>query len=215
MPDLSDIRKNYGNKPLRKQDLRNDPLEQLKMWLKEAIEINRGPWYEANAVSLATASGDGMPNVRTVLLKEIDHEGLIFYTNLQSTKARELRENPRAAIVFHWAQINRQVRVQGEVEQVSRDKAAEYFASRPRGSQLGAIVSRQSELIDSREQLESRIEEAAAKYDGRDVPMPEFWGGYRLVPDSIEFWQGRDSRLHDRLRYCRDGPEWIIERLSP
>jgi pyridoxamine 5'-phosphate oxidase len=167
-------------------------------------------------MTLATATPDGKPSSRMVLLRGFDHRGFVFFTNHNSRKARELLENPRAALVFYWAELERQIRVEGDVTQVSPQESDDYFQTRPRGSQLGAWASPQSELITDRECLDRRFDELEAQYANRPIPRPEYWGGYRVVPQSIELWQGRDNRLHDRLRYRRlaDGL-WLIERLAP
>ena len=167
-------------------------------------------------MTLATATPDGQPSARMVLLRGFDARGFVFHTNYESRKAGELTRNPRAALVFYWAGLERQVRVEGRIERVSAEESDAYFAGRPRGSQLSACASPQSQLVDSREVLEQRAQELAVEYEGRPVPRPAIWGGYRVVPAAIEFWQGRANRLHDRLQYVpREGGGWRVERLAP
>ena len=203
----------HQDRPLRRRDLAEDPLEQFLRWYREAEEANlRYP----NAMAVATATADGKPSVRMVLLRQVDERGFVFYTNLESRKGREIAENPRAALLFYWEPLERQVRIEGRVELGSPEEADEYFATRPYGSQVSAWASRQSEPIASRAELERRHEEFAARYPEGAVPRPPYWGGYRVVPDAYEFWQGRADRLHDRFRYERrpDG-SWTIVRLQP
>lgn len=189
----------------------DDPFEQFRVWFEDT---QREKLIEANAMCLATADAAGRPDARMVLLKGVD-TGFIFYTNLESAKARELRENPNAALCFHWKELERQVRIRGRVEPVDRAMAEEYFHSRPRGSQIGAWISRQSTVVADREELEQKFRAAEREFEGREVPLPDDWGGYRLIPEEMEFWQGRRDRLHDRLRYRREGNGWKRERLSP
>lgn len=190
----------------------NDPLILFGRWFEEA---RRTGILLPDAMAVATATADGVPSARMVLLKEHGPAGFVFYTNYESRKARELEENPRAALVIHWAALQRQVRVEGTIRRLSTEASAAYFASRPRGSRIAAWASRQSEPIASRGELESRYREYEERFNGRDVALPEFWGGYTLTPRSIEFWQGRLNRLHDRLRYVQEGEGWRIERLQP
>jgi pyridoxamine 5'-phosphate oxidase len=199
---------------LDESDLAPTWLEQLKAWLEDAVPEG-GP--EPNAMVLATADADGTPAARTVLLKGLDERGLAFYTNLRSRKGRELDENPRASAVLLWLSLRRQVRVDGSVEEVGAEEADAYFASRPRGSRLAALASPQSEVIDSREILDRRYAEMERRHpEGSLVPRPHWWGGRRLVPSCVEFWQGGENRLHDRLRYRRMGAgRWVVERLAP
>jgi len=182
-----------------------DPLELFRSWFEQ------GP---GEAVALATATSDGAPSVRMLLLKSVDERGFVFVTNHESRKGRELAENPQAALLFYWPELGRQVRVEGPVERVSGAESDTYFATRPRGAQLAANASRQSEPLESREALEARFAELDAAHPD-DVPRPPHWGGFRLKPETYEFWQHRDNRLHDRLRYRRDGNDWLIERLNP
>ena len=199
--------------PLRESDLDPDPVAQLQAWLGEADAAGIAL---PEAMTLATASAAGSPSARMVLLKGCDERGLVFHTNYESRKGRELEENPRAAAVLYWNQLGRQVRVEGRIVQVSETESEAYFRTRPLGGQLGAWASpRQSEVIESRDVLDERVEELQARYAHGDVPLPPFWGGYRLQPESFEFWQHRDDRLHDRFRYRRDDGVWVIERLSP
>lgn len=184
-----------------------DPLEQFARWLGEASDDNR--------MALATAAADGSPSVRMVLLKDADERGFVFFTGYESRKSGELEANPRAALLFHWAPLGRQVRVEGPVERVTAEESDAYFATRPRGAQLAATASRQGRVLANRAQLDEAVTELARQHAGRDVPRPEHWGGYRLRPHTYEFWQHRDDRLHDRLRYTRDGDGWRLERLSP
>lgn len=189
-----------------------DPFVQFDRWFAEAVAARLS---QPEAMALATTGPDLTPSVRMVLLKGVDARGFVFYTNLESAKARDLAGNSRAGIAIHWQPLHRQVRAAGSVTRVGREEAAAYFATRPRGAQLAALVSAQSRVIDDRETLLRDYERLAAEYEGREVTLPEHWGGYRLAPDWIEFWQGREHRLHDRLRYVRLEPGWRIERLSP
>jgi pyridoxamine 5'-phosphate oxidase len=209
----AEIRKEYMYAGLHERDLAKDPFEQFSRWFHDAQEAGVP---EVNAMTLATVSKDGMPNARIVLLKGISETGFMFYTNYESTKGRELAENPNASIVFFWPQVERQVRVTGTVHKTTRKESAEYFQSRPFNSQVGAWVSQQSRLLIDRDVLEHEYKRLAHDFKGQTVPLPPYWGGYRLVPKTIEFWQGRPKRLHDRIRFVRlPHDAWRIERLSP
>jgi pyridoxamine 5'-phosphate oxidase len=198
---------------MRKADLDPDPILQFTVWLQQAVEAGLP---EPTAMTLATASADGVPAARMVLLKGCDPGGFIFFSNYESAKGHDLAANPRAALVFFWAPLERQVRVAGDVSRLSPEESDAYFASRPRGSRLGALASRQSSVIPNRETLERRLAEVEALYPGDAIPRPGYWGGFRVAPRWIEFWQGRPSRLHDRLRYTRQPDEtWTVERLAP
>jgi len=197
---------------LRRADLDRDPIAQFRAWLTEADAVGVPL---ANAIALATADADGAPSVRHVLLRGVEPEGFVFYTNHESRKGRELAENPHASFTVLWRELDRQVCVRGGVDRVSADVSDDYFSTRPREAQIGAWASRQSEPLPGRDELERRLTETTKRFDGRAVPRPSFWGGYLLVPDQVEFWQGRRFRLHDRFRYARDDRGWRIERLSP
>ena len=200
-------------RPLRKADVHADPLAQFQAWFREAAESGlRLP----EAVVLATAAADSAPSARMVLLKGADERGFSFFTNTESRKGAELAANERAALLFYWDPLGRQVRVEGRTAPVSREEAAEYFATRPRGSQIAAWASRQSEPLGGRDELEAEVARRAVELEGAEAPLPPWWGGYRLVPERYEFWQHRDDRLHDRLAYEPDGSGgWRIVRLSP
>lgn len=212
--DLAALRKDYALHGLRAADLHADPIEQFNAWMKAAVAAEGS---EANAMTLATATADARPSARIVLLKQVDARGFTFFTNYDSRKGGQLDENPHAALVFWWRSLERQVRIEGQVEKVGPEASDAYFAVRPLESRLGAWASPQSQVIPDRETLERALADAAAKFEDGDVPRPPHWGGYRVVPGLIEFWQGRPGRLHDRLRYCRDGEDdaWRIERLAP
>ena len=197
---------------LEDQTAATDPIRQFDSWLAAARSAGIP---NAEAMALATADADGAPSARFVLLKGVDEAGFVFYTNLESRKAVELGENPRAALAFYWADLGRQVRVEGRVEAASPEEAQTYFSTRPRQSRISAWASPQSRVIPSREVLEERVSELEAQFPGDSIPLPEFWGGFRLVPETVEFWEHRESRLHDRLRYRRTGNAWTIERLAP
>jgi pyridoxamine 5'-phosphate oxidase len=210
-PSPADLRRHYDRDVLLEADAAADPMAQFAAWFEAALG---GEIYEPNAMTLSTAGADGQPSSRMVLLKGYDPEGFVFYTNLESRKAQELAQNPRASLLFWWDRLHRQVRIEGTVVQVGAAEADVYFASRPHGSRIGAIASPQSRVIEGREVLEARVAELTARHP-EDMPRPHHWGGYRLRPDQLEFWQGRPSRLHDRLRYTRDGGAWRMERLAP
>lgn len=233
---LGELRRDYGTGSLRRKDLADDPMAQFRVWFEQASGLSRGGrwrrvgialyklWQallgraplDANAMALATASLEGQPSVRTVLLKGVDARGFVFYTNYDSRKGRELTANPRAALVFYWPDWERQVCITGTVSRLPREESEAYFKTRPRGAQLAAWASNQSDVIADRQTLEVRWEQMARRFEGQPVPLPPNWGGFVLAPDQIEFWQGRLNRLHDRFRYSRqpDG-SWRIERLCP
>jgi pyridoxamine 5'-phosphate oxidase len=198
---------------LRESDVAANPFHQFRAWLDEALAAKLP---QPLGMALATVTTDGRPSVRLVLLRGFDERGFVFFTNYESRKARELENNPRAALVFYWPELDRQVRIEGNVERISAEESDAYFQSRARGSRLGAWASPQSQIIASREVLDRRMEELEAEYREAEVPRPPYWGGYRVIPASIEFWQGQTNRLHDRLRYRRlEGGSWCLERLAP
>jgi pyridoxamine 5'-phosphate oxidase len=206
------LRKEYTRSGLKESDTSPDPVEQFRRWFDEALAADL---HEPNAMTLATATPDGRPSARVVLLKGFDERGFVFYTNYEGRKGGELATNPRAAIVFYWGELQRQVRIEGRVSRTPDRESDAYFAGRPRGSQLGAWVSEQSRPVRDRGALEERLRELEVGYEGREVPRPPFWGGYRVEPETIEFWQGRENRLHDRLVYRYSEGLWRRERLQP
>jgi pyridoxamine 5'-phosphate oxidase len=210
---IAHLREDYRRERLDEADVAADPLEQFMRWFTQA---RASELVEPNAMALATADAGGTPNCRMVLLKEADERGFVFYTDYRSQKGGELEANARATLCFWWGPLERQVRVGGTVHRVSREESATYFTSRPRGSRLGAWTSTQSSVIASRDELEARFAAAEAAHPGDEVPLPPHWGGFRVVPSWYEFWQGRPSRLHDRLRYRKAAMgAWVLERLSP
>jgi pyridoxamine 5'-phosphate oxidase len=210
---VADLRKDYTLEGLSELEVDLNPFIQFRKWFDQALAAQLP---EPNAMTIATTTPDGKPSARMVLLKDFDERGFVLFTNYNSNKGQELAENPQAALVFWWAELERQVRISGYVEKVSVTESDQYFESRPAKSRLGAWVSNQSEVIESREILERRLQEFHSKYENQEIPRPPHWGGLRVIPTGIEFWQGRSSRLHDRLLYSRlDNGTWKIERLSP
>jgi pyridoxamine 5'-phosphate oxidase len=211
-PDLAALRAEYAREGLAEADAGLDPVVLFSRWLDEAVAAGI---HEPNAMALATADESGRPSVRTVLLKGFDGAGAVFYTNYDSRKARELAANPWASAVLLWRELQRQVRIEGRVGRVDSAQSDAYFGSRPRGAQIGAVASRQSQPIESRDALEAQVDDVAQAFDGREVERPEQWGGYRIDLEVMEFWQGRPDRIHDRLRFARVGHGWSRERLQP
>lgn len=209
---LADLRKEYSLSGLVEKDLARDPFRQFEKWFQEA---EAAKLTEPNAMTLATVGKDGRPSARTVLLKGLDGRGFTFFSNYESRKGRELELNAHVALVFPWIALERQVIVEGTVTKISREESDAYFHSRPRASQLGAWVSQQSAIISGRSVLEDSMKALEKKYAGAEVPLPPHWGGWRVAPETVEFWQGRRSRLHDRLRYRRNQDGWTVERLAP
>jgi pyridoxamine 5'-phosphate oxidase len=210
---IADIRREYSRARLDEANVSRDPMVEFSRWFAEALEAQVP---DPNAMTLATATPEGEPSARIVLLKGFDERGFVFFTDYRSRKGAELEANPLVALVFYWAELDRQIRITGGVSLTSREESEAYFKTRPLGSRLGAWVSHQSQVIPSRRVLEQGLREVEGRFPGGEVPLPPYWGGYRVVPDTIEFWQGRESRLHDRIRYVREeGREWRVERLSP
>ncbi len=211
--ETDELRREYNSDGLRESDAAENPFDQFELWLQQAVDAKIDL---PDAMTLATVSKDGIPSARIVLLRGFDERGLVFFTDYQSQKGQELDENPHAALVFYWRELDRQIRVSGTVNTVSHEESEKYFRSRPVGSQLAALASNQGEVIPDRQKLESKYKQLAETYRHKEIPLPSHWGGFRLSPHWFEFWQGRPNRLHDRLRYTRRSDEgWKIERLSP
>jgi pyridoxamine 5'-phosphate oxidase len=210
--DLATLRRDYRTRPFNRADLAADPVVQFQQWFTEALDASV---LDPNAMSIATVGAAGQPSSRTVLLKYFDAQGFVFYTNLDSRKAQEIGANPKVALLFYWAEISRQVRIEGQATRTSAAENLRYFLTRPRDSQIGAWVSEQSRVVEGRQILEARFAELKAKFTGGEVPLPAFWGGFRVAPETLEFWQARDNRLHDRFRYSRSVSGWAVARLAP
>lgn len=211
--NLADMRRNYTRDGLSEESAAADPFAQFRTWFEQALQADLA---EPNAMALATVNPQGQPSLRTVLLKAYDAKGFVFYTNYTSAKADDIAQNPQVCLLFTWLDLERQVKIQGRAEKIGAAESLRYFASRPFGSRLGAWVSHQSSIISSRKLLEMKLDEMKRKFAGGEVPLPSFWGGYRVRPELFEFWQGRENRLHDRLQYTpADGEGWKIERLAP
>ena len=206
------LRRDYLTATLDEVDVSPDPLEQFGVWMEQALAADV---LDVEAMALATVSGDGTPSARVVLLRGYDARGFSFYTNYESSKGVDLAANPKCALVFHWREIERQVRIQGVAKRVDDEESEKYFATRPLGSQLGAWASRQSAVLDGRHELEQRWKALEIEHEGSEIPRPVFWGGYRVQPEMMEFWQGRRNRLHDRLRYLKTKDGWKLQRLAP
>ena len=215
--DFQAIRKEYEDRGIELTDLDESPIRQLELWLQQATDHAPGSWFETNAMALATAGKDGVVTVRYVLLKGIESDGISFYTNYDSVKARQLDANPNCSAAIHWPFLGRQIRIVGIAKKTSRDLSEQYFHSRPRGAQLGATISPQSKAIESRSELEHQIRELESRIGEAVIPLPDNWGGYLIQPLEFEFWQGRSNRLHDRIVYRRQHPAspWIKQRLAP
>lgn len=211
--DLSDFRKEYSAKGLHREDLGTDPIELFQRWFQQATELNIP---EPNAMTLSTLAPDGFPSQRTVLLKAFDQKGFTFFTNFQSRKAQHIQTNPKVCLLFPWVTLERQIIIQGTAEKISTAESLKYFITRPRESQIGAWVSNQSEVISSRKILLQKFEEIKSKFQDGEIPIPSFWGGYRVIPKTIEFWQGGPGRIHDRFLFTRTtDSQWQIDRLAP
>ncbi|PLY05067.1 MAG: pyridoxamine 5'-phosphate oxidase [Arcobacter sp.] len=213
MLDITQMRKEYAKKGLNEEDLNINPIKQFELWFNQAIDVNL---REPNAMVLATVGNDMMPSTRTVLLKIFDETGFVFFSNYKSKKARDIEQNPKASVLFPWLDLDRQVKIEGNIEKISSKASLKYFLSRPKGSQIGAWVSHQSEVVSSRSILEAKFNEIKNKFVKGEIPFPDFWGGYILKPTKIEFWQAGEDRLHDRFVYTfQDDNSWKIERLAP
>ena len=210
--DVSGIRRPASGQTLDREDLNDSPFAQFEHWLADACEAEP---LDPNAMSIATVTADGQPYCRTVLLKHYDEKGFVFYTNHESNKARHIAQNGKVALLFFWRSLGRQIGIRGTASRISKTETLKYFLSRPRGSQIGAWVSAQSSVVSSRSQIEAKYAEMKQKFADKEIPLPSFWGGYRVEPHELEFWQSRDDRLHDRFLYSRDDEGWRIERLAP
>ena len=210
--DLFDLRNEYTSQPFDESDALSSPFELFDKWFHEAMESKI---FEPNAMALATVGANGIPSVRMILLKSFNKNGFIFFSNYESRKGHQLKENHNAACVFYWEELERQVRIEGVVEKLSNEESDKYFETRPTGSRLGAWASPQSKIVESRQWLETKHNEFRNKFKHSEVPRPENWGGYKLIPHQIEFWQGRPNRLHDRIEYTFEGDSWKIRRLAP
>ena len=209
--ELANLRRTWSTRKLDETSVGKNPMDQFSLWMQEAIEAQI---LDPNAMTLATSDSEGNPSARIVLLKGIDEKGLVFFTNYGSKKSGDLSENPKAAVVFLWKELERQLRVTGHVVKVSKEESGEYFKSRPYESRIGAWASNQSSIVPDRNYLEEKFEEAKKKFP-MEVPLPDFWGGFRIIPERFEFWQGRESRMHDRIAYIKENGDWKIVRLAP
>lgn len=211
-PSLADLRKKYSSRSFNEDEVERSPFDQFRSWLQDAIDAEL---VEPTAMVLATSTLSGKPSARVVLLKGFDERGFAFYTNYESRKGEELKENPHAALLLYWGVLERQVRIEGIIEKTTHTESEEYFTTRPLESRIGAWASKQSSVIESRSVLQEKFDELRAQFANQTIPLPPWWGGFRLTPLTLEFWQGRDNRLHDRIRYRKQDDSWVIERLSP